>query len=77
MDSHWNYRVIEHRSKTDKTWFGIHEVYYHSNGTVRCWTEDSVRIVHNTLAELHDDHLLMAEAFMSPVLVEVEGKIIS
>ncbi len=36
----WNYRALDHG-----THFALHEVYYHDDGSVRCWTVEPVGFV--------------------------------
>ncbi len=37
----WNYRILRHR-KDGRTWYGLHEVYYRSDGRPRAYTADPI-----------------------------------
>jgi hypothetical protein len=68
--SHWNYRIIR---KSDSfveggEMFGIHEVYYHDDGTPRTCTVDPVEPVGETRDELKDVFGMFRLAFDKPVL---------
>ena len=35
----WNYRIMRHIEE-DKTWYGLHEVYYNDKDEIVSWTVD-------------------------------------
>ena len=67
----WNYRVI---CKADPNGpgelFGIHEVYYDSNGRIEGWTEEPCDPFGESLDELHAEMEMMMAALAKPVLKE-------
>ncbi len=68
----WNNRIIHHHdpkaSPSFQDWYTIHEVFYHKDDTIRCWTEDSVAPFGNSLEELRSSYDMMVEAFDLPIL---------
>jgi len=37
----WNYRIIFH-DIAPESWFGLHEVYYSADGSIKSWTEEPI-----------------------------------
>lgn len=63
----WNYRVMR-REFAGEVSFGIHEVYYNEDGSIRNWTTDPVSCGGETIEELQHDHECQSYAFGKPVL---------
>jgi len=38
----WNYRVMKKRNEDGASTYGVHEVYYNDDGSIRGYTENSV-----------------------------------
>lgn len=68
----WNYRVIARESNVDpgEMIYGIHEVYYHQDGSIHTWTVDPVEAEGSSLAEVKDNLVAMLAATEQPILVE-------
>lgn len=65
----WNYRIIETRFDTESR-FGIHEVFYYEDGSIRCWTESPVDVSW-CVDDFDDPRIIldrMREAFDKPIL---------
>jgi hypothetical protein len=58
----WNYRVLKTLDEQGGEQWGIHEVYYKPDGSVRTWTVDPVRPVGETWQEFHRDQEHYARA---------------
>lgn len=75
--STWNYRAL---SKTDPDsdtmLYDIQEVYYRDDGSIDCWTAESVKPSGEALAELREDIRHFLHAFRRPVLEEhqIDGR---
>lgn len=67
---HWNHRVMVHEDGL----YGIHEVYYESEGTAVGWTYGAISPGGETLEELQAEYEQMASAFDKPVLDSKTGK---
>jgi len=63
----WNYRIVRSFGGS----LGIHEVYYDEEGP-RTWTENPMTLYGETLDELKEDFMMMAQALLKPILREVE-----
>jgi hypothetical protein len=61
----WNHRVM---SLDGGKSFGIHEVYYHDDGTPWMFTENSIKPFGDNPQELKEELMQMIRAFDSPVL---------
>ncbi len=63
----WNYRVVR---KTDEAepLYGIHEVYYDSDGKPEMVTVEPVAIVGDSLLELQEEFVHYLRALLKPVL---------
>jgi hypothetical protein len=69
----WNYRVVKGKSEDgDEEYFGIHEVYYNKDGSIRLMTESPVAAISETAEGLRDVLNRMAACFSKDVLVEGE-----
>ncbi|MEH6557887.1 MAG: hypothetical protein V7459_01540 [Oceanicoccus sp.] len=67
----WNYRVIKKSSTTDQdATFQIHEVYYHSDGSIDCWNHVPVEPLGISEPGLRNDVQSFLGAFRLPVLEE-------
>lgn len=66
--SRWNHRVMRVVDEFGEESFGIHEVYYASNGSIESWTVDPVAPEGSTLEELKRDYETMARALTMPIL---------
>jgi len=63
----WNHRVVA-RKVGEETYYGIHEVYYDSNGKPTVCTKDPVQPFGETLEELAIEIRYFAQALEKPVL---------
>ena len=54
----------------DSIYYAIHEVYYDENGKVNGWTEEPIRILAESLADLKITVQRVLECFDKPVLDE-------
>ena len=66
----WNYRVVTQDGGAS---YGIHEVYYTQDGSIRCWSESPMNPYGEDLGELRDDLERMSRAFDRPILEEING----
>jgi len=68
----WNYRVIVRDNATDpgKKVYGVHEVYYDEDGSIRHWTADPVEAIADSPDEMTDTLFAMLAATERHVLVE-------
>jgi hypothetical protein len=66
----WNYRIMQYREEHPEFGhpFGIHEVYYDDDDSVKGWTEDAIALVGHDLDDLEGRLRMMLEAFQKPVL---------
>jgi len=67
--STWNYRVVKKTTLTGgvtEEWYGIHEVYYNSDGTAEYCTEVPVTPIGETLEDLRADVAAYAAALNKP-----------
>ena len=67
----WNYRVVK-KTYEGETLFGIHEVYYDSDGKPDMVTVEPVGIVGDDLTELQREFVYYLRALLRPVL-DYEG----
>jgi len=67
---HWNYRVIQFdpSSPLDDPYYGIVEVYYTSDGDLRCYTANPIRVTWEEIGEGEKILARMAKACMLPIL---------
>lgn len=63
----WNYRVVR-KQTADGEYYGIHEVYYDSDGNPEMVTVEPVAPCGDTLQELVDDMRYYIIAVSRPVL---------
>jgi hypothetical protein len=70
----WNYRVLKTADKDGTEMWGVHEVYYNEDGSVKSWTADDVGPHGESCDELHRDHAAFAKAFTVPPLDVTSGK---
>jgi hypothetical protein len=63
----WNYRVIAKTYK-DKTFFGIHEVFYNEDGIPDTCTIDAISVGGDTLRGISETLNLMRLALVKPIL---------
>ena len=68
----WNYRVV---SRDGGASYGIHEVYY-ENGGFGAWSENPISAFGENLVELRDELQFMMKALDSPILEEIDGKLL-
>lgn len=61
----WNYRVIY--NPEDRS-YGIHEVYYDSDGKPHLWSENCVSLQGESFQDLQRDFHLIQGAFSKPCL---------
>lgn len=68
----WNYRVVRaiRLKDTDPYWYGISEVYYHDDGTIRAWSTPDLGPHGEDLAELESDLEHIGSALNLPILEE-------
>jgi len=71
----WNYRIIK-TVKEGQPFYGIHVVYYSSDGKIEGWTEEPVLPYGEDVDELREDVFYFLKAFQLPVLElrEKDGK---
>ena len=67
----WNYRVIKKVTK-EEIIYGIYEVYYNDKEEIDSWTTNPTDLSNDTFDGLHDNYLMMAKAFINPILDEQE-----
>lgn len=60
--NNWNYRVIKHTHENGQVEFGIYEVFYFDDGSVKGWTKEPLTPTSPSLAELKEDLNLMVAA---------------
>lgn len=60
----WNYRVC----KSEIDGYGIYEVYYREDGSIRAWSEDAIEPYGETFEELVEDFKYMSGAFAKEVI---------
>lgn len=63
----WNYRIVK-KIENNECFYGIHEVYYHKDGSFRTCTVNPIEPFGETVDELKKDIELMMKAFELPVL---------
>lgn len=63
----WNYRVVK-KVKDGSEFYGIHEVFYDENKNIWTLTEDPVRPFGESLDEIKNSYLMMAESFLQNVI---------
>jgi len=61
----WNYRVM---TCDNGLTYEIYEVYYHYNGSLKMYTENSIKPFGESLEDLKDELNMMIKAFENPVL---------
>ena len=76
----WNYRVVKHvkgdgTPPNGDTDYGVYEVYYNEDGTVRGWTERAVSPGGETPKEFRGSLMLYTAAMKRPVLVIRDEKV--
>ena len=64
----WNYRVM----KYDNEGFGIHEVYYHKDGSLKAYSVNAIAPYGEDTDELREDMLLQLKAFGRPILTKAD-----
>lgn len=69
----WNYRIV---TLDNGVTFGIHEVFYNFDGSIRMWTETSVKPFGDTPEDLREEVKYMMQAFDKPALTERDGKLL-
>ena len=72
--SHWNYRVMKSVSDRGDVSFGIHEVYYDTNGKPEMHTENAVRLDGEFIDDIQKDLEYIQVAFTKPTLIWINGK---
>ena len=70
----WNHRVVKYTDGDGTTHFGIHEVYYDSDGRPSMYTESAMAPYGETLEELAQDLERMRGALVKPVLSDADFK---
>lgn len=71
----WNYRVIKTLEDT-KYVFGVHEVYYHEDGSLSSYTEDQMAPYGASIAELTTCIKRFEQAIHLPVLTEEDFNVV-
>lgn len=66
----WNYRIV---TRDGGASYGIHEVYYHLDGTIRVWTEEPNAPFGEDPRELREELEMMLRATERPYLEEIAG----
>ncbi|MFM8833608.1 MAG: hypothetical protein ACKOEV_08270 [Cytophagales bacterium] len=66
--NNWNYRVISRTNETGQAEYGIYEVFYIDDGSVKGWTKESLTPPSASLAELKEDlELMVAACQLEPI----------
>lgn len=65
----WNYRIIARAGNGEES-YGVHEVYYEKDGSIRNYTLSPVGVTSDSFAELPNVFGMMIKAFTLPVLKE-------
>jgi hypothetical protein len=66
--SYWNHRIVRRVYDSGEASYGIHEAFYDYEDRVRAITADPVGPEGETLEELRESYVELAEAFGRPVL---------
>lgn len=69
----WNYRVLKTADQDGSEVWGVHEVYYEPDGTIRSWTKNIARPLGDTCLELHKVLAIYGRALMQPPLDVTNG----
>lgn len=77
LDMSWNHRVMRHIEENGDEWFGIHEVFYEDNGSIKNWTVDAMDPHGESPFELGTDLARMMAALTKPILDHRDGTEIS
>jgi hypothetical protein len=64
----WNYRIMKREVSTNEFEFGIYEVYYNEDGTIKSWTKDSLVPVVDSSGGLKFEMESMFKAFDKEVV---------
>ena len=70
----WNYRILKHKnSRTNESYYAIHEVHYNKDGVPRTWSKSRNLFEQEELDDLVWVHEKIKDALEKPVL-EWNGK---
>lgn len=77
-DMTWEYRVVfaPYEEGGDEGEYTIREVYYDDEGEISWWSDEGIAIIAEDFWDLANDFDMMAEAFLSPVLVLVGDELV-
>ena len=70
----WNYRVMKREVSKGEFEFGIYEVYYNEDSTIKGYTQDSIVPVVDSADGLKHELGIMLKAFDKDVLNYEENK---
>jgi len=71
----WNYRVIKTLEGTEFV-FGVHEVYYHEDGSLSSYTEDQMAPYGSSIVELTICIKRFEQATNLPILVPEDFNVV-
>lgn len=64
----WNYRIMKRKTSESDFEYGIYEVYYNDDGSVKCCTENSMTPVVDSPEGLKYELEIMLKAFDQEIL---------
>ena len=64
----WNYRIMKREVSQNEFEFGIYEVFYNEDGTIKGYTQDSLVPVVDSIHGLKQELGVMLKAFDKDVL---------
>lgn len=67
IDMTWNYRIMKRQIGSFVS-YDVHEVYYNADGSIKAWTENSIKPSGETIEELKEDFSMQLRAFEKPIL---------
>jgi len=68
----WNYRVVKGKCDDGEEYFGIHEIYYNDDGSIRLVSEDQQPVAAETLEDVKSVLQMMLDCLSKDVLIEGE-----
>lgn len=70
--SHWNHRVIKKIYEDGEEEYGIHEVFYNTDGTIFGYTQEPVRVACESIDALREYLQWMVNCLDKDILVDGE-----
>jgi hypothetical protein len=68
----WNYRIVKGKTEDGDEYFGVHEVYYNRDGSIKLMTESPVEVASDTLEGVKSVLQMMSDCLSKDVLVDGE-----